>query len=842
MRCWKLGAVRPILATCVGLFVASVCRLSLAAEPAKQPVNQPANAAAAGVAATGVAAAAPPSAPLPAALAKFLAQHCVKCHGDTNPKAGLSLTAFRDELSLLKARKKWDQLVDLVHDGTMPPEEAPQPSASDKEAFLKAVRNLFENADRNAKPDPGRVTVRRLNRAEYNNTIRDLLLVDLKPAEDFPSDDVGHGFDNIGDVLTLSPVLMERYLAAAESIAERAILVKLPAVPRRYLSARFLHPYPHNAPEAEARFRPFRPADPNPIFAGPLTAGADYLKFTADADLILRARLYAAKETKLPVKVALFISGPNLPDASPDSEVDLLMGGNLKMCKPMRILKTFEITSNDPQKVQEIEFPISKRGDIQKVGVAVVRPAEGEPAPVLFIENIWSEGPLEVRPLSHLTLLACDATKPKAEQTREVLTRFVSRAFRRPATPSEVERYARIVDQTMADGEPWEAGVQLAVQSVLVSPKFLFRFELDDRPEASETRPLDQFQLAARLSYFLWSSLPDEELTALAARGQLTPNLADQVRRMLRDKKASALVDHFAMQWLQLGRLQSHAPDARLFPAFNEPLRAAMTEETRLFLAEIIREDRSLLDLIQADFTYLNEPLAKHYGIVDTQGTAAGQKPAKPGAQPIRGPNFVRVSLASAERGGLLQQASVLTVTSNPTRTSPVKRGRWVLEQLLGTPPPPPPPNVPELDKPDGGPLVGTLRQRMEQHRRNPACANCHASMDPLGFAFENYDAIGAWRRLDGDAPIDASGELPGGKSFQGPAELKSILLEKKSQFARCLVEKMLTYALGRGLEYYDKPTVDKISAALERDGYKFSTLAAEIAASDPFRLRRGKE
>lgn len=790
----------------------------------------------------GPPAAAPTSMPAPAQVTNFLGQYCTRCHGETNPKAGLSLTAFRDELSFLKARKKWDQLIDLVHDGTMPPEDAPQPPLAEKEAFLKAVRTLFENADKNAKPDPGRVTVRRLNRAEYNNTIRDLLLVDLKPAEDFPSDDVGHGFDNIGDVLTLSPVLMERYLAAAESIAERAVLVKLPPVPRRYLAARFLHPFPHNAPEAEARFRPFRPADPNPIFAGPLTAGADYLKFTADADLMLRARLYAAKDAKLPVKVALFISGPNLADPSPDAEVDQLMGGNLKACKPMRILKVFEITSHDPQKIQEIEFPISKRGDIQKAGLAVVRPPEGEPAPTLFVENIWSEGPLEVRPLSHRVLLACDAAKPRAEQTREVIGRFVSRAFRRPATAAEVERYARIVDQAVAAGEPWEAGIQLAIQSVLVSPKFLFRFELDDRPEAPETRPIDEYQLAARLSYFLWSSLPDAELTELAARGQLTANLGSQVRRMLKDKKANSLVENFALQWLQLGRLQAHAPDARLFPSFNEPLRAAMAEETRLFIAEIIREDRSLLDLIQADFTYLNEPLAKHYGIADTAGTAVGQKPAKPGAQPIRGPNFVRVSLAAPERGGLLQQASVLTVTSNPTRTSPVKRGRWVLEQLLGAPPPPPPPNVPELDKPDGGPLVGTLRQRMEQHRRNPACANCHASMDPLGFAFENYDAIGAWRKADGDAPIDASGELPGGKSFQGPAELKTILLEKKSQFARCVVEKMLTYALGRGLEYYDKPTVDKISAALERDGFKFSTLAAEIAASEPFRLRRGKE
>jgi hypothetical protein len=328
----------------------------------------------------------------------------------------------------------------------------------------------------------------------------------------------------------------------------------------------------------------------------------------------------------------------------------------------------------------------------------------------------------------------------------------------------------------------------------------------------------------------------------LAGKNQLTANLPAQVKRMLKDPRASALIDQFAMQWLQLGRLQTVAPDSKLFPTFNEPLRLAMLEETRLFIGELIREDRSLAEMLNADFTYLNEPLARHYGIADTLGTKVGKKPAKTGGKPIKGPAFVRVSLDGTDRGGLLTQASVLTVTSNPTRTSPVKRGRWVLEQLLGTPPPPPPPNVPELDKEDGKKLTGSLRQRMEQHRQNPACANCHASMDPLGFAFENFDAIGAFREKDGDFAIDSSGVLPGGKMFKGPAELKTILLEKRDLFNRCIVEKMLTYALGRGLEYYDKSTVDRVVSALEKDGGRFSTLVTEIAKSEPFRLRRGKE
>lgn len=779
---------------------------------------------------------------LPGTITEFLQKHCFKCHGENNPKAGLSLTAFKDSLSLLKSRKKWDQLADLVRNGSMPPEDEPQPPLAEKEVFLKGLKEFFELLDRNAKPDPGRVTVRRLNRVEYTNTIRDLFRVDLKPAEDFPADDVGHGFDNIGDVLTLSPILMERYLAAAESIAQRVIVVDLPPVPRRYLAGRFLQPSPNNIPEAEGRFRPLRPTDTNPVFSGPLTASGDYLKFSAEDDLILRARLYAEPKGPSPVKVALFINGAKIPDASPDNEVDVLMGANLKNSRPMRILKTFEITGRDASTIQEIEFPISRRGDIQNAGVALVKPPEGEEPANLFIESIWSEGPLETRPLSHRLLLECSANKPQPEQTREVLQRFISRAFRRPVAPVELERYAKIVDTTVAEGGKWEAGVQLAVQAVLVSPKFLFRFELDDRPDTPEAHPIDEYQLAARLSYFLWSSLPDTELTELASKNQLTANLPSQVKRMLKDPKASALVDNFAMQWLQLGRLQAVAPDAKLFPTFTEPLRAAMAEETKRFLAEIIREDRSLLDLISADFTYLNEPLAKHYGIIDTHGTLAGQAPSKPGGQPIRGEPFVRVSLSSPDRGGLLQQASVLTVTSNPTRTSPVKRGRWVLEQLLGTPPPPPPPNVPELDKQEGGPLTGTLRQRMEQHRKNPACANCHASMDPLGFAFENYDAIGAFRKKDGDFDIDPSGALPSGQTFQGPGELKAILQEKRSLFARCVAEKMLTYAIGRGLEYYDKPSLDRISAAVERDQFRFSSLVIEIVSSDPFRLRRGKE
>jgi hypothetical protein len=381
--------------------------------------------------------------------------------------------------------------------------------------------------------------------------------------------------------------------------------------------------------------------------------------------------------------------------------------------------------------------------------------------------------------------------------------------------------------------------MQKVIQIVLCSPKFLFRVELDDRPTDPKPRPIDSFHLASRLAYFLWSSMPDDELLDLAENGQLRSNLEAQVVRMLADEKSSEFVRSFARQWLQIGRLEQFSPDAKLFPTFSEVLRAAMLKETELFFTTVLREDRSILELLDADFTFLNAPLAKHYGIADTNGNWIGQKPEQPKGSPIKGNDFVRVFIPHDLRGGLLTHASVLTVTSNPTRTSPVKRGKWVLEQLLGAPAPPPPPNIPELES-DDRELTGTLREQMEQHRANPSCAACHSTMDPLGFAFENYNAIGAWRAKDGEHEINAAGELPDGRKFSGPAGLKEVLLARKDDFARCLAEKMLIYALGRGLEYYDQPTLARIAKRVADNDYRFSWLVVEIVKSEPFVNRRG--
>jgi hypothetical protein len=521
-------------------------------------------------------------------------------------------------------------------------------------------------------------------------------------------------------------------------------------------------------------------------------------------------------------------------------------------------IATAEIKAGSKVKAQNYEAPTVelKPGD-HTIALVFLNPytdpkaAKADEAKrTLFVQYFEFEGPADTTPLSHKRLMACDQAKPKRDQSREILTRFASKAYRRPATKDEVERLLKFVDLAEKNKERWEAGIQLAMQAVLCSPKFLFRVELDHRPDSADAHPLDEYQLASRLSYFLWSTMPDDELFDLAAKKQLHQNIKPQVERMLKDPKSYALIENFAAQWLQLRLLKNHTPDTTLFPDFDDPLRNAMYKETELFFEAIMREDRSILELIDSNFSFMNERLARHYGITDTNGNRVGAKPITKAGTPFTRPfgkfgkrgndEFKRVTFADNERGGILTHASILTITSNPTRTSPVKRGKWVLEQILGTPPPPPPPDVPELE--EKGQLKGTLRERMEQHRKNVACANCHARMDPMGFAFENFNAVGKFRLKDGDFPIDPSGTLPSGQSFKGPKELKQVLMGKKDLFSRALTEKMLTYAIGRGIEYYDKSPVDNIVTALARNDFRFSTLMVEIAASDPFRMRRGKD
>jgi hypothetical protein len=750
-------------------------------------------------------------------IVPFVNKHCIMCHGPKKKNAGLALHIYTDEKSILKDRKKWHEVVRMVHSGEMPQAKQPRPDLKDTETFLEAINDIFAAADANGKRDPGRVTMRRLNRAEYNNTIRDLVGVDFQPADDFPGDDVGYGFDNIGDVLTVSPLLMERYLAAAETITQQAIVIGEPPKPStRTMSARFLEPAVPS-PREIGRFRPVT-LTKAPLFT-------TYV-LTEEGEFKARVRGYGKQVGKEPVKIALVVN---------DKQE-----------------KTFEVTADDPKQTQGYEVKVKLKKGINRVAAVLLneyKDAKTKDERAFMVEKLQLEGPLDTMPPSHRKIMAHKEGLSNREAAREILTRFASRAFRRLATKEEVERLLKFVDVAEKNKERWETGVQLALQAVLCSPKFLFRIELDDRPDSADPHPIDEYHLASRLSYFLWSTMPDDELIALAQKKQLHQYIKPQVARMLKDPRADALIENFAGQWLQLRLLKNHAPDTNLFPDFDEILRSAMIKETEMFFGAVMREDRSILELIDSNFSFMNERLARHYGIADTNGNRLNQKPiTKPGT-PFernfgrggrRGGEFMRVTFADDERGGILTQASILTITSNPTRTSPVKRGKWVLEQILGTPPPPPPPDVPELE--EKGELKGTLRQRMEQHRKNPSCANCHARLDPMGFAFENFDAVGKFRSKDGGSPIDPSGALPSGQSFKGPKELKKILMDKKDLFSRALTEKMLTYAIGRGIEYYDKSAVDNIVAALAKNDFRFSRLIVEITTSDPFRMRRGKD
>jgi hypothetical protein len=442
----------------------------------------------------------------------------------------------------------------------------------------------------------------------------------------------------------------------------------------------------------------------------------------------------------------------------------------------------------------------------------------------LIVQGIQLRGPFGVDPLpeSHQAIFMTEPGTDPVTAAWTILERFARRAYRRPVTDAEVGRLVRLFQAAQSEGEGFHAAIRVALQAVLVSPNFLFRGE---RSPVSRTGAssewVDEFALASRLSYFLWSSMPDAELFRLAEHGQLRRQLPAQVLRMIRDGKSRAFVENFSGQWLQLRNLRISAPDPQVFPAFNEALRSAMATEAELFVAAILEENRSLLEFLGADFTFLNEPLARFYGIQGVQGDA-----------------FRRVNLQGTGRGGLLTQAAILTLTSNPTRTSPVKRGKWVLDNLLGTPPPPPPPNIPELKS--AAELKGTLRQRMEQHRENPMCASCHDRMDPIGFAMEHFDGIGAWRDKDGDAAIDASGRFSSGECFDGAIGLKRHLLTaRRDEFIECVTRKLLTYALGRGLEYYDQCAVDRITLAISREGYRFQDLIVEIARSVPFQMQR---
>ncbi|MBI1841844.1 MAG: DUF1592 domain-containing protein [Verrucomicrobia bacterium] len=731
----------------------------------------------------------------------LIQNYCFDCHGDGMSKGDLALDSYTNTAAVLGNRKVWEHVLQNLKASQMPPaRKKSQPTAQERTLMVKWVEDTLFPVDCDH-PDPGRVTVRRLNRNEYNRTLRDLLGIDFQPADDFPQDDVGYGFDNIGDVLSMPPVLLERYIAAAEQALNEAIVT-----------------------EAIVNKRVWRFDPTNLEATAPLEErSAGWIALVREGDVHARVRLPVAGDYLLRARAAGEQAGPE--------PVKMAMAVN------DQTLKTVEVPERRRDaKIHEVRFQ-GQKGP-QKVSVSYlnnyVNPKEKDPKKRdrnMLLEWLEVEGPLSpvAQPLSD-THRRIFFKQPGGRNARavaeEIVERFASRAWRRPVEKAELKRLMTLFDLAQGQKDTFEKSVKVALQTVLVSPRFLFRGEAQPDPDNPKSvHPIDEYSLGSRLSYFLWGSMPDDRLFQLAGARQLRRNLESEVRRMLMDSKSESLVTSFVGQWLQTRNLELASPDREKFKNFTEELRSDFASETRLFVTSLIQEDRSVLELIDANYSFLNERLAKFYGL-----------------EGVSGSDFRKVLFQDRRRGGVLTQGSILTITSNPTRTSPVKRGKWVLETLLGAPPPPPPPNVPELKVDKNHPLTGTLRQKMEQHRANPMCASCHTRMDAIGFAFENYDAIGAWRSKDGEFPIDVSGELGGGVRFNGPAELRQLLLkDNRAEFLRCMTEKMMTYALGRGVEPYDRCAVQQVLDQLPSNGYRFSALVSAIVRSAPFQLRRGE-
>jgi Protein of unknown function (DUF1592)/Protein of unknown function (DUF1588)/Protein of unknown function (DUF1587)/Protein of unknown function (DUF1585)/Protein of unknown function (DUF1595) len=719
-----------------------------------------------------------------------LTKNCSGCHNESMNSGGLDIAPFTAASSLTQSREGWEVILKKLRSGEMPPKGMPRPPQPQMEALIQYLQGEFDKADRNVKPDPGRVTARRLNRAEYSNTIRDLLAVDFHAEKDFPTDDSGDGFDNMADILSVSPLLMEKYLTAAERIAARAIYADpLPKPVQAQYGPNQQNIRRVSVSEIEAKHRVDFDGDYTIVIGLPGTRGAGAKPVTMglwmDGQLLQKQEV----ETKPSDMVAF----------SPYSDATM----HLYLPEGEHSFRVGFIGDEYVNTLPEKDYYSSKKNKW--------------PNTLLFSGPF----PSKVEKASRKKLLICD---PKTGNVcvEKILTAVATKAYRRPVTKAEIASLMKFVAEAKADGQDNEHGIQLALEAILVSPNFLFRVEHDSVQQAHKVSDLE---LASRLSYFLWSSMPDDELLNLAESNKLhdPATLNTEVKRMMADPRSSALSENFAGQWLEIRNLDFVKPDPDKFLRWGPDLRDAMKTETQMFFDHILRQNRPLSEFLDAKYTFLNEKLANFYGV--------------PG---ITGSEFRKVDLTGDQRGGLLSQAAVLTVSSYPSRTSVVIRGKYVLRNILGAPPAPPPADVPALDEAAVGTSM-SLRQQMEKHRDNAVCASCHTKMDPLGFGLENYDAIGRWRMLDGKFPVDSSGTLPNGKSFNTPAEMRAVLISQLPDFAHCVIEKMLTYAIGRGLQPYDRPAVNEISRKLEAQGYPFQTLIFEVVNSLPFQSRRGE-
>ena len=757
--------------------------------------------------------------PAPAAL---LDQYCVTCHSQKLKTGGLSLQGA-DLTDVPKGAETWEKVIRKLRVGAMPPQGMPRPD----KASLDGLASFFETAlgrGYSAKPNPGHATMHRLNRTEYANAVRDLLALDIDSTALLPPDDESSGFDNIADVLRVSPSLMERYLSASWNISRLAV-GNLKIAPST----------------ATYRVRPDLSQDQH-IEGLPLgTRGGILVKhnFPVDGEYVIKVRLW-----RNTFDLMRGIEDSHQIEVSLDGERICLVtvGGHDDFVRMAANPGEFGL---DLDQRLTVRMPVkagsraisattilrshAERDDLIKAFIRTTVDGEditGDPS----VDRLTVEGPFNQTGVSDTAsrrkIFICQPASAKEELpcARKILSALARHAYRRPLKDSDLEEPLSFYQRKRNNKGSFEAGIESALQLILASPEFLFRFESDPANAVADTPyRIDDVALASRLSFFLWSSIPDDTLLNLAAQGKLKdPAVLDQqIKRMLADPKAEALADNFAEQWLFLRNLKNSAPNLVDFPDFDDNLRQAMRQETKLFFESIQHEDRSVMDLLNADYTFVNERLARHYGI--------------PG---IYGSQFRRVAISDPARRGLLGQASILTVTSYPNRTSPVQRGKWILTNILGTPPTPPPPNVPQLTENAEGTRPKSVRERMEAHRADAVCAGCHKVMDPVGFALENFDAIGRWRATDDGAKIDPSGTLFNGAKVDGPAGLRQMLATRPEVFVGVMTEKLLTYALGRGVEYYDMPAVRRIVRDAGTRDFKFSALIAGIVKSTPFQMK----
>ncbi len=767
-------------------------------------------------------------------LSTVVGSYCVSCHNDALKTAGLSL----EQANLANPGASldiWERVLRKLRARTMPPAGVPRP---DDATYNKFADYLEHGLDQYAleHPNPGKSTLRRLNRTEYMNAVRDLLAVEINnQTELLPADDTMHGFDNIGEVLTLSPLLTEQYLAAARKIRRMAISEpEMQPLFEFYTLSGYLMQEDRVSEELPFASR---------------GGMAIHHNFPLDGEYVLQVELQ--KNSREYIRG---LTEPHQLDVRIDGErIKQFTIGGEKHGKSAGIFSTgtagdfaqehYERTAD---KALEVRF--NARAGTRLVTVAFLKETTVPEEPLypqhtLYDHAQYKGGVPAVRTVaiggpfnstgststaSHDRIFICKPARADDEAcARNILSTLAHRAYRRPASATEIADLLGFYQQGLQE-DSFETGIGMAIERILAGPEFLFRVESTPaNATEGQIHRVSALDLATRLSFFLWSSIPDDELLGLAEAGKLSDpgTLEQQVRRMLADPRSSALVDNFASQWFNLRNLNAALPDGGLFPYFDENLRQAFSEETRLFFAHILKEDRPLLELLNADYTFINDRLARHYEI--------------PG---IYGSHFRKVSLKDGTRGGILGQGSLLTVTSYANRTSPVIRGKWILENILGAPPPPPPANIPSIREKNAEGKVLNMRQQMEQHRANPVCASCHKIMDPLGFALENYDAIGKWRTVDAasGSPIDSTGALPDGTTFEGPAGLREVLLQKRQDdFILTATEKLLTYALGRGIEYADAPVLREILRKTAPDDYRLSSLILAIIESSPFQTRR---